>query len=433
MEGLKLLAQSLAGKHKLVEFKPNSTLNLLDKSSEDRNAVISGTADMIGNEVSLYKNLLLPFMNEYKETVAKLVAEKIGKVDLSMYKVIPLEIPSIIKEYFDKKLISKESKQMELPVGTLVIENPGAAVIRSYLKSETPSIQMFIDELLEGTTDDELISLWDKYFLNISGSNDNLNSLGFKRLERIKELSILFILTDKLKNTVPDSVRIAERTYKNIMNNLYTKLVGDLSKAYNDIEYNAKVKKLVISIKDGVLYVDASLYKKFLEENSVEVLLGMAVYDRPLAIKNFYVNDIVINKNTYINSWEKRVKVMTVAVRNQDINAYKLAYEIALDELYKDMRSEITERISVDLNEAKSIVRLFVQRSSIEDLTEVDETAGAIITDLILSDSNFGLFINYMVGYSKLDSNLTAKEAASFATLDLIVDYFSEQVTVIGG
>jgi len=431
MPGLTLLAKDMATKNKTLDYKPNAVLNLVNGNATDKSDIISKITTMVGNEVSMYRNLLLPFVKEYKNEVTKLVANKLGSVDMSKYRVIPIAMPSVIKQYFEKNLISKESKSIQLPVGNLIIDNPGADKIRAYLKSDTPSTQMYLDELLLGITDEDLINIWDKYLLNVSGSNDNIDMLGYRGVENIVETSILFVLVDKLTNNIPDTVRVAANTYTKIMREFSFKLSGDMAKIAKTLDYNKQMDKLVISINGGFVYVDSVLYKKFLEENTVEVLLGMTVSD--IKTKNHYLSDILVNKNSYITAWNNKYKLMTMAVRSQDITAYRLAYELALDELYKDMQSDIAEKVSVGLLEAKNIVNAFVKRSSIEDLSEVSEVSKTIATDLILGDTNFGLFMNYMTGYAKMDDSLTPQEAASFATLDIIVDYLAEQTTVIGG
>ena len=432
MQGLKLLASDMATKHKILDYKPNAVLNLINSNVEDRTTTISRISTMIGNDVSMYRNLLLPFVKEYKDAVSKLVASKLGNVNLSGYQVIPISMPAIMKQYFEKNLISKEAKSVQLPIGNLVIDNPGADKIRAYLKSDTPSTQMYIDELLLGITDDDLINIWDKYLLNVSGSNDNIDMLGYKGAENVAEVSILFLLVDKLKNNIPDTVRVNPNTYTKIMRSFMFKLSGDMAKLAKNLEYNKTMSRLVINIKGGLIYVDADLYKKFLVDNSVEVLLGMTVSDTDVQSKNYYLNDILTNKNSYVEAWNNKYKLMSMAVRNQDVQAYRLAYVLALDELYTDMQESIAEKVSIGLVDAQNIVREYVKRSSLTDISNVSEISKMIVADLLLKDTNFSLFINYMIGYSKVDADITPQEAASFATLDLIIDYLVEQVSVIG-
>lgn len=432
MQGLQLLATQMAEQKRILDYKPNAVLNIVNSTAIDKSEIISKISTMVGNEISLYRNFLLPFVKEYKDAVAALVASKLGTVDLSAYQVIPVSMPAIIKQYFEKNLISKDSKSIQLPVGSLVIDNPGAAKIRAYLKSDIPTTQMYIDELLLGVTDDMLINIWDKYLLNVSGSNSNIDILGYHSLENVVEVSILFLLVDKLKNNIPETVRVSPATYTKTMREFAFKLAGDMAKISKTLDYNKQMNKLVISIKDTVVYVDAALYKKFLVDNTVEVLLGMTVNSTDLGIKNNYYDDILVNKNNYIQAWNNKYKLMTMAVRSQDVTAYRLAYELALNELYTDMQSEIQERLSLDLTGAQDVIRDYVKRVSIEDLSEISEMSKLIVTTFLLHDTNFALFTNYMTGYAKLDPTLTSKEAASFATLDLIVDYLIEQISVIG-
>jgi len=429
MEGIQLLANTLANRGKRVAFRQNSIFNMWNGNSNDRSAVVASISTMIGNEVNIYRNQYIPFMQEYEELVSQTIASKLGNVDLSEYKVVSIGVPTYINLLIDGNRISTSANKRSLDVSPLTIPFPGMSIANDYLVDKIPSKQMALDEILGDYDDAAIQDLWEKYLLNISPANDAWNKLSSSSPILMNEATLLYHIVTKLKEVRPDNVRASEIVYLNAIRNMEAKLVGDIAGMYKNISSYKKFNRLVIVVKDTTIYVVEDLYKTFLANNTVEVLLGLIIVNGSASIKNYYIDDIEINKDDYVVAWNKTVKLKTIAVRNNDVAAYRLGYIIALEKLYQDLTPEMQESLSMDLNSAKTIITDYLKKSNMAEISEVKKISQSIITELLLGDTNFGIFVKNMISYAKLDESTTPKEAASLATLDLIVDYLTEQIT----
>ena len=426
---VKLLADELAAKDKIVEPVNNSALALVNGVDiESTNIVASKIANKIGNEVSLYRNSFLPVLKDYNNIIAKTINDKTPDNPLEKYEVISIKIPGIIKLLMEKDIIKKKASSYELPIASLIVPAPSEN-IKSYFKVTSIEEQLEVDALLGKYSDEQLTNLWEKYLSNVSGSNDNISSIVYNGLDNFEEISLLLILVGNLKNNIPEGISVKEDTYGSIMREFYNKLIEDISvlvKTYRDY---VLMKRLVIKVDNYVIKVVDDIYNVFLKDNSVEVLLGMVI-TKIDGFASFMLNDIIANSDTYTNNWEKHVRLNTISMKMESKNIYRLAYTFGIDQLLKDIPESLNKYVVYVEEDIVSAVEKYVNRLDTEDLLEIPEVALYIIGKLVFPETNAYRFFSAMNKYKELDNKLTPKEAASLATLDMIVDYLLQQVRV---
>ena len=426
---VELLASELASKGKIVEPSTNSVLKLIkDHSVDEVNILVNKVADKISNEIGLYRNVFTPLYIAYKDAVNKILEDKKPENPLHKYKVVAVDIPDYIKELIKKDVIHQNASYVELPISNVVIPVP-TDNIRSYFKVSSHTEQMYIDELLSKYSDDDLKNIWEKYLLNVSGSNDNIANLPYSDLNKIDDVALLFALITNLKNNIPDGVSVDESTYTKVMRNFYTTLVADiaiLTRTFNDY---VKSDRLVIKIFDNTVTVVKPVYNKFLKEQRVEVLLGLMIKG-PSGVNSLMLNDILINAQSYLNAWEQKVRLTNISMSIEHKANYRLAYEFAIPLLFKEIPESSKKYISGDIDEISLDVKDYVDELDHSSLVDIDENAAYILCYIIMVESNYYNFLSSMLKYKELDDKLSNKEAASLATLNLIVDYISQQLVV---
>jgi len=432
-ETINLIASELADKKQVVGFNRNSMLNVIDNSegmTSSYQELVALTSNAVNNDLNLFKNKLLPFCSEYRETVNELVSKYTKNVDTSMYNIKVIDIPNAVNELISRGNISTYGYDAtDLPIASLVINTPTPDIIRTYIKAKSPMLTSYLDEVSSGMTDQYLIDLWDQYFTNVSGSNDNIMMLSNDQTMNIEKLLVLYTITTNLITNIPEDVRVSETSYNKIMTNFKDKIAIDLGNMVKKFKTIESQNKLVITINNNIVYVIKSVYDEFLKNNSVDALLGM-LFTNNISAKNYYLDDLTINSNKYIAAWEKFIKLENIKIKSNEVNVYRLAYEKALDTLYTDTDTVIKDLFAYDLPEIRNIISSIMKNHDMDTLIDINNMCNLLIANVILTETNLGSFINSMVKYGGMDKTLTSEEVASLATLDLIIEYTLAQIVV---
>jgi len=431
-EVIKLIASELAGKNKVVDFTPNSVFSMLDERPNvgEYNELAVKIAGKVGNEISLYKNTLLPFLKEYRDIVNTMLKDRKSSSDIPNYMIKEVSIPTVFELFKNKGIVIENGRSVELPVSNLIIPAPKQDEIKAFFKTDMLVMESAIDELLHGKTDAQLVTLWENYLLNVSGSNDNIASITYRIDGDMTELALLFVLVYNLKTNMPEGVAVSQEVYSRVMRDFYNKLINDISVVMKRYNQFGSVGKMVLSLNDKVVSVHSGLYRKFIAENTAEVIMGMLVSDN-IKATNHFVKDILVNKDDYIKAWEKKIRLDNIATKIESQTAYKLVYDFALAKLLKDVSNAVVKHIPYTDNDNLISTREFVETLPASKLLDVGYVTMEVVGEILLPNTNFYAFTENMLEYSKLDSTLSPQEAASLATLDTIINYLVEQVTLV--
>lgn len=449
-EGIKLLAGMLANDGKVVDYTQNSVFNMLEipnispiessdqgvtsngETSQNYKAMVERIAAVVSNEVSTYKNKFIPFLKEYKEAVATIAGSKKPMIDMTRYGIVEVSIPAIIREYMNDGQFVIESDNFDLPISILSLPNPGnAEAIRRYAMSASPSLNVLITELLDNYSDQELIDFWDKYLLNISGSNDNIDSLSYRYNKKLDDLALLYLIVRNLKTITPEDLNVDISLYNKIMDLFSVRITYLITLAVTNYKNFVKINRLIVDIADNsIIYVNSDVYSKYCEQDNctVEGLLGI-LFAKDINSNNYLLLDIIENVGSYEIMFNNKIKLETIATKTAEVNIYRAAYSIALADLYKHLMPEVEEVLRYDLNTSTKIVEKFTSSLEFSILEDIDTLATSIVTDVLIDNDNFKRFVKYIENYSAV-KDITPNEAASFATLELIVDYLLSQVRV---
>jgi hypothetical protein len=63
-------------------------------------------------------------------------------------------------------------------------------------------------------------------------------------------------------------------------------------------------------------------------------------------------------------------------------------------------------------------------------LMDVDFISKEVVGVILVPETNFYRFVNYMLEFSRINPSISGKDAASLASAEVIMDYLLQQVTV---
>ena len=436
-ESMKLIGQEIANNGKVISFVNNSIFNVIEdtagKTSNTKETAnieyINRLSTLLSNTVSYYKNKLLPFLLEYREEVNKITLNRLGQVVINDINIVQVSISSLVTELMDKEIVGQSSSLVELPINMLSISLPEDPM--SYVKSDSPILDKYLKDLLEvnGYGEEEVIKLWEKYLLNVSSSNDAITNIRYNIPINIDELTILFMLVRNIKDNAPSTITINLSSYTKVMNEFYTKLRNDITYAVEVIKRDISKNRVIFGIKEKTVYVNRPIFNKYLKDNKVEGILGLAVSEDKDKLIKYYLDELIRETNKYLASWSKYTNLKKLSINETSI--YRNAYAFALKELYTNTDEDVMEKLKYkELLKAESEILECVSTMSLAELKDINKTTIVLLLELLEEDNNFGMYINSIYNYNKTLDNLQPNQAASLATLDLLLGYLLQQVVV---
>ena len=436
-ESMKLIGQEIANNGKVISFVNNSIFNVIEdtagKTSNTKETAnieyINRLSTLLSNTVSYYKNKLLPFLLEYREEVNKITLNRLGQVVINDINIEQVSISSLVTELMDKEIVGQSSSLVELPINMLSISLPEDPM--SYVKSDSPILDKYLKDLLEvnGYGEEEVIKLWEKYLLNVSSSNDAITNIRYNIPINIDELTILFMLVRNIKDNAPSTITINLSSYTKVMNEFYTKLRNDITYAVEVIKRDISKNRVIFRIKEKTVYVNRPIFNKYLKDNKVEGILGLAVSEDKDKLIKYYLDELIRETNKHLASWSKYTNLKKLSINETSI--YRNAYAFALKELYTNTDEDVMEKLKYkELLKAESEILECVSTMSLAELKDINKTTIVLLLELLEEDNNFGMYINSIYNYNKTLDNLQPNQAASLATLDLLLGYLLQQVVV---
>ena len=434
---IEIVANELAAQGMVIDILPGSIFEAIEVPMSNDNVVGAITTAISGkmkNELMLIKGKLLPLLTDVEKHMNNKLSEHRDIPDTAKYSIIEFKTPTILNELIDNGTITSKRQPLSLPVSTLSIPTPDKNIIREMFKHNLTSLDKYTDNIVKLYTDEDLLKLWDKYLINISKSNTNIDTLGINTIGKLNDIIMLYIVVYNIKDNKPSNVNITIDAYTKHMNFLYLELLNYLAVGIENIALNKRLKKLVLSIRDEyTIVVDSDLYAQLLAEGyTAEAMLGMLL-SGDVSTSDMLYDNIKIKADKYIKLWDNKVKLSRMSNVTADIKKYKTLYDIVIRDVYDNiLPKDLKEIVVVDKETASIELANILANINASSLLDINHIANIIVANIMFPNTNFSTFTNYMIEYSKLDKTLSASQAASFASFELILDYLLQQVNVRG-
>ena len=432
-----VISEKLGNKNKVIRYKSNSVLNaIMDGDNESMVKITSKIASTVKNDVTRYREKFIPVIQEY----VTLINSRLGNINTNVsydeYNVIEVAIPLYILELKTNLKLYNTPDGVTIPVADIVIDMEDDKVY-SLLKTANPITNAQIDEVIAtaGLTKTEVLVIVNNLLANVSGSNSYLSKLLSNALFNMSELAILRAVLLSLLETKPDSVKVPEDVYNTTVTGILHGIENAIYNAISKYDDYYKTETLVIgySSETSTLKVHSDLYKEFIQNNTVEVLLGLAIRAGDnLPYNKRVISDITGNTDSYLEAWKKHVALVSVKRAAGVLSDHKAAYSLAMVDLIQHIPEDVKEYIMYDLKEVSNIIPEHISaRHSDAEIRDVVFMAKDIVKELVFTKGNFRLFVDYMDSYTADNSDIEPAQAATLASLDLIVDYIIGQLELV--
>jgi len=427
---IKLIAEALANRNKLIEFKHNSVYSALEinPSSSNLSDVSVMIAGMVKNEIGKIRNLMIPVAKTFISKTEKVLSDSPLPNSLLEYKITERKIPEILQYLKDNGLLPNVARQIELPSAVLVIPEP-KGVIKDAIQFNNEVLNIMLKTILVQYTDEMLLNIWAKYLGNISSTNDNINRITLGDYNTLDDLIVLFAMVQKIKIDRPDGVSAPEGTYITVMDLLYSKISNALLSVIENFKSSTDLNKLVIKARPKELIVNGDLLDTFLVNNTMDVLLGLLLSGD--AKDYMDMSDISGGAEKYTGIWDHANKLEQLKRASQEVSRYKAAYDMVLTDIINNIPEELHDDLTCLPRNSIEMLRLVIDRRAGDEVLNISKMSMEIVGKIVFGNSNFGRFTTYMMRYSELNTKLTPEEAATMATIDMVLDYLTDQFTVL--
>jgi hypothetical protein len=140
----------------------------------------------------------------------------------------------------------------------------------------------------------------------------------------------------------------------------------------------------------------------------------------------------MVNADTYQMAYDHFIKIENLNRSFREIERYKLAYEQALIDLYKDIPTDVMEHVTYIPSAVHDILKVFFGRYDNNEILDINLMVTDIIADIVFARTSFKSFVKNMEDMMKMNNKLTPTDAATLAGIDLIIDYLIKQLGLEG-
>lgn len=431
------LAKLLADKNIGIGYKTNTVFGSLDMFNRSNAAMAEITQNIANaalNEVSLIKNKLLPLMYDYMEIFNGIVSSIKKTSAKDDYEIKEVALPKIVLELKNKGILQPVREFRNIPVTSLTID-PTNLDLQKMLILNDVILNEYAKEITAKYSNAQLTEIWKSVFLNISATNLYISYLPNKTQSELDNIIVMWIICENLLANTNYNTNTSLDTYTNSLSLLKNELLNLIAKAEFEHNLFIKLNRLIIKrVSPTSIIINKDVYDRVLkEENNTingDVLIGYIMSGDADNIDNCTVDAIKTNANKYLGLLDQKTKIQNIIKINDEVKNIKSAYSLGLYAFYNNIPDNVKEFVRSDIKLVEDTINNYVNSLSQSDILNTDITIKNIFGIVILNYPNFHTFTESMTEFSKLNPSITSKEAASLATIDLVLTYLLQQLDI---
>ena len=435
-----MLSNILQSKNYELVFQTGSILeniNINDSNACDTDIDELGSSygKSVVNFLNIVRNEIIPAMSTTENMLASAIADK-DFDSKKTFDIVKLGLPSLFSNLKEHGGLNVVGNGM-LPVASVTLPIPKKEEIRNWFITDSEDINYDISDILENTSDDELIDLWEKYLYSFSGDNILLKDMNLFHYSKVKELSLLYAVVRNLTTRDPGEVSNL-MGFRSSVVNIFDFVKVIISKYIDLIDVSNANTKLVHSvrlIKDiSTIYVFEQGYNSFLENSvyGVDSIIGYAITKLASdnAIMSCNVETIAGNEESFYKAYNRNIDMLKLKQNRARIEGHLLTYRVYGPTIYRDVISK--QSSTIEEATFLEIYRILLVKTE-EENDELDvELFVKNLFSMIYPRVKRFLNITSQMDSDSIDSglSLSPNEVILYATLELITSELMDQVTV---
>ena len=140
----------------------------------------------------------------------------------------------------------------------------------------------------------------------------------------------------------------------------------------------------------------------------------------------------LVQANAVEKIWNDKVNIVRLSTIDKEVSRFKVAYSIAMSKLIEnEMPEDIVSKLPMVKNEILKETDAIVNVLNHDTLRNIGKTCQILLAKLIFHNSKFEYFTGDMIEASETVPNISANDAASYASIKMVIRYLVDQLESI--
>lgn len=415
-----------------VEITNNSSVDILPNQHHMvLDNVVEEGAKAVRTQLKLCRNVITPLHEELVEAVRGLLSEKFNPA-LAGFAVIEERYPDLVSEGSFLALIEEYAKTNVGSIdATLKFGERTTEQLRELMHTGFKSTDEAIDLFLATKGDGWLAEVWADYYNGAENRTfkDVMASLQSKsEVEGVETAIAVHLLARGLLENPAEESGLALTQYNSVLRDIRNS-TGSFIYIRLSAANQARGADLIIRrVVGNQVTVDGVLFDKWINAGGdVDVLFGLAVSK----LKLYSIKDLEEKRERLLKSWVDYVKL---ANATNTSNKYQAVRTTLASAFAKQLEAEAGEAAQYGAERnIKEIYTLFVNEMRKLSDTELQDINDAVLKLLCASrfkDTDAYKLMSRIAFHRKDNPSLSAREAATIATIEYITDWTYSQIRV---
>lgn len=417
----------------LIEASTYSDMENFSLHTELVDKYISLLANNVSGHIKVAKEIVVPIYKQITQEITEYsnalsLKDTMNDINIIMYK---------------KPLVADNSTLLDMIENYkgLDIITPNFITINSKTKEEilllcTVGNSSLDNDILNHLSNLDSSAVVETYDLLFNYTNSTLERTAIENLngfEKFSKALIGFLVARRLYDSVPEGLQMDLTSYRTTISNIRDYCGTLLVTAIMAIEQAMNTNALVLNIDraNKVIKVNDVVYKKWLETNNEEAILGILVSDRTYST----LDVIQSKKEQLVEQWKNYNTYYSLRKEKDNFKSLK---DMLLATIYNSVKEEnLTdierEYMAVNPNHTETIKNLssaFVEKLTTNDLNDLNQVCLELVANCRFHFTSSYTILKGMHEVEKINPDINPREAALISVINYVTDYFIDQVKV---
>ena len=410
-----------------------------DNGAVTHDEVMKHSVDMVSRVVlgnlDIARNQVIPLTKEAREKYQ----EYMDRADLELAQPAVI-IPNVYHDIwssnelhglvsrFENVAVDQYSMRYSMPKVT-------GDEIKAMMRTGISQFDEMVDGWLGDMETEKLLRTYERIFIegDVVGKIPGANHLTDRGLDR-NDLLIAHLISIGFEEELPDGVNIGLNQLREAMSNIRRQTGRAIMGTLNRRERDIRSKILSFSVSEHTweyasnkmrvtVLVNNDVYLKFLDDGgSVEAIYGAA-----LKGDRIDYNTLLEKKADYESYYERRISLHRQEIGSKVYMAQQESARFALRDIINEMDEEQLPFDRADLhNKARECIACYEPRYFKDEIYVLR----SLVCDVFYSDTNVKMVLDAMDAAEQSDPEISPRECALHATIDLIARWLASQIQV---
>lgn len=396
--------------------------------------VVNDISKAVSVHISYAKNVVAPTVLAFKDNI-QAELDKLQHLDPSAEFTIEIaDIPAILRDKTFTSILSRYESKTPIPPESNVQINKDLNDILALLPYGEAESDTLIQQWINTKNQEFFLKVWNSFFGYVDGAPyyHVEDTLSLDVYESCDLGLALYLIANKLYNSEPlmDNIQLAD--YQNRLAQIRDYGGALVQKALVKSELTERNKIMVLQLlpEKKLCKVAGQLYRDWLaKDGRPEYILGMLISGN----RYLTAESIDDNKEQLLEQWTSYVTYYNAAENNKKFSLFRDTLELVFNSMLNDL-SEQEKEFELNNPTFRTNVAKYLKEElahiKMQDLSDLNRIALKLIARVRFYYTSAYKILSAIEQASIINPNIEVREAALLATIEYVVDYIAEQMSL---